>query len=184
MGILDEYPPLALGLRTTQLIVFALFLGVVAFLAIASFMVATGRVERIEPPILTWVLLGVGVAMLPVVLLVRRVVIGAARKAVRVGLGPTPGRGAPDVSEAGAAGRLFQGWQAGTITLAAGLEGVALLAAVGALLEGHMVGVVGGGMFALLLLAFVPTRDRLEGWLEQELRDLRAAPPTSGRSPE
>lgn len=181
MRILDEFPVFALGVRVTQMIVFALFLGVVVFLGIASFMVASGRVEPVASPMLTWILVGVGAATVPLVLLLRHVVLGQARKAALAGEGPRPaptrGRaagpgqpGALDLAGTGAAGRLFQGWQTATIVTAAGFEGAALMGAVATLVEGYPAGVIAGGVFALVLLLFVPTQARFAQWLEGELQ--------------
>ena len=48
MSNLDEFPALKVGVRATQLIVFALFLGVVIFLAAAASDFITGQTIYID----------------------------------------------------------------------------------------------------------------------------------------
>jgi len=183
MRFLDEYPPLRLGLRATQIVVAALFVGVVVFQAITGTLLATGRIERVEPPIVTWTLIAAGCLTLPAVLFVRHLILRAARRDALAGSSSTRGGllWMPVHADTGLPqqlGRLFQGWQTATLVTAAGLEGAALMCTVATLVEGHEAGIVAALFFALLLLVFVPTSLRLEAWMESEMLGLRTS---SGR---
>jgi len=171
---LEQYPVLRKSLTAVQVIVAALVLGVAVFIGI---LLVWRRGEAPQEPQLTWLLVGVGAADVVVLFLVRLMVLGRARQRIADGTWKPPGKAAQgyqDLLEAGDAGRLVVAWVTATILTAAGMEGAALLGCVAYLLEGQPAALVAAGFFGLLLALQMPTRGRLDQWLESELLRLRS----------
>lgn len=179
----EEHPVLLKGLKSTQIIVLALLAGVLIFSLVLLFVVRPELGER-EPVAedalpLTWLLIGFGAFEVVMVFVLRGVFLGNARRNIVAGSWTAPGGRLP-YGEAGDAGRLFHGWLTVTIITAAGMEAAALMALVAYLLEGKPVALVAAGVFGLLLALQMPTRDRLDAWLESELLR-RKSPNETGR---
>lgn len=176
MTILGQHPEIGAALRVTQLIVLLLFLGVVLFLGVATFFVVSGRVEPVDKPLLAYVLLATGVMAITVVAILRSVILRQTRAAaLRRDPSADPSRDPGQLEERGITGLLFRGWQTSTIMMAAAIEGAALMSAVAAIVEGQAWSIVAGGMFASLLLLYVPTTSRLEHHLEGEMTEIESA---------
>lgn len=179
----EEHPVLLKGLKTAQIIVGALLLGVVIFSVILLVMGPgqTGPAE-VEPGAqatlpLTWLLIGFGALEVLMVWIFRGVLLGSAKRQIAAGSWQPPA-GQATYAAAGNAGQLFHSWLTATIIAAAGMEAAALMALVAYFLEGQPAALIAAGFFGLLLALQMPTRGRLDQWLESELLRLDAPPET------
>ena len=169
----EEHPVLLKGLKTLQIIVGALLVGVVIFSLILMFGVKPPEKESAEGALpLTWLLIGFGVMSAGMMLVLRGVLLGNARRNIAAGSWTAPG-GVSAYGAAGDAGKLFHSYQMATIVTAAGMEGGALLSLMAYLIEGKPAALVAAGGFGLLLALQMPTQGRLDQWLEGELLKLK-----------
>jgi hypothetical protein len=171
----EEHPVLLKGLKTMQIIVGAMLAGVVIF-SIVLLATQPGQAER-EPATadalpLTWLLIGFGAVEVLMVWVFRGVFLGNARRTIAAGTWRPPA-GPSTYAAAGDAGRLLQSSFTATIIAAAGMEAGALMSLVAYLLEGRPVALVAAGVFGMLLALQMPTRGRLDQWLESELLKLK-----------
>lgn len=168
----EEHPVLLQGLKTTQIIVGALLIGVVIFSLILMFGVKPEAKEPAEGALpLTWILIGFGAMEVVMVWVLRGVLLANARRNVAAGTWTAPA-GASTYAAAGDAGRLFHSWTIATIISSAGMEAGALMSLVAYLLEGQPAALIAAGVFGLLLALQMPTRGRLDQWLESALLKL------------
>lgn len=188
----EEHAVLRGGLRTLQIILVALLVGVVVFSGIVLI-----AITSVEPPpddqprqqLLTPILVGLSFAVAGTLWIVANVMLSQARQRIadgtwkpglrkRVQEGEAVGTLSPQAfEEAGNAGRLFQAWMSSTIVRSAGLEAAAFLNLVAAMVERSPIPLVVAGFWALLLAFQVPTSSRLDHWLESELLRVRAPDP-------
>jgi hypothetical protein len=174
---LDRHPALLRGLKTTQIIVIALLVGVVALGGVFFGLRAAGLMERdeavAEAVALTPILIAFAGLQVLVVLVVRSAVITSARRKIRDGsVRAAPrrlGTRGDAYLEAGDAGHLFKAWMTRTIVTAACFEGGALMCLVAYLLEGEAIALIAAAVCAFLLATQIPTRGRLDQWLNGEL---------------
>ena len=177
MGPRDEYPALRAALRILQTIVGMLLMGVLVFLGVATYLTLNRSEPPTEPPLLTYILMGTAlVAIVAVAYLAAAIVKRARRDLAEDRPARMPGAAAVAVpaaiADSGDAGRLFPAFQTATILRAASYEGAAFLCLVAAIVEGHVAGLVGGAMMAVLLALQIPTGSRAEHHLEAELAEV------------
>lgn len=191
MTITDDDPdrdPIRGITRTSQIIVGAMFAGLIVFLAvvIALRMTQQGapppRGEggpRATPPILTFCAFALTALALPASVIVPRIVAGSQRRSIVAGtwsLESRPaGRGGDRSSPPGLDGdtrKLALVYQMTLIIGVAFNEGVAFLALIAFLIEGQQPALV----LALVLILGVglrfPTRDRVDQWVGAQLERL------------
>lgn len=168
---LERHAVLSKRLRTAQIVIGMLVLGVLLFAAVLLVLGATGW----EPPVsepgplpLSWILAFVAVVQAPVFLILRTALLGRARQGIAAGTWPMAAAD-PDLREAGDAGRLFQAWFHATIVLCAGLEAAALMCLVAFLIEGQSWTLALGGAFGLALAMQMPSREGMDRRLGAEL---------------
>jgi len=152
-------------LRQVQIVVAALAGGAASFLVVASVLRLPGEVERTEP-LLGYVAIGITAGALGARFVLPGLLRTRGRKQIRAGEAI---RGSTDEE------RLLALYQSEVILGAALLEGAALFGAVAALLERSPIGIgLGIMMITLMLFWEFPTRVRLEDWLEEQGKRLRA----------
>ena len=148
----DELRP---PVRTAQIIVAALVLGVLNFAAVAVFIVTTQKQGAQNQAFITYVALARRCAVVAVVI-VPAVMIGPLRRSFAGGR-----EGRPSVPP--------QAFQTLLIIRAAILEGAIFFCLVGYLLEGQTIVLVAAGILLVLLMAQFPTMSRMTAWIENEL---------------
>jgi hypothetical protein len=164
--------------RVSQIIVAALIMGVVIFLAIillfvpaqAAMIPAGGGAPLPAPadsalPLITYVALAMCLADLALSFVVPKLVVANARKQIAREKAPK--------DKGGDTAALAQIYQTQLIIGAAMLEGGAFFAAIAFMLERKP---IAAGMTLVLLIVLAarfPTRDRIVAWLEQQLGQLQ-----------
>ena len=180
MGLLDEHPALRAALRILQLIVAMLLLGVLVFLGAAIYLTTRRTAPPTEPAMITTILMGTSLLAIVVVAYIAAGIVKRARRDLAEGRPVRMFGGAavavPEaIAASGEPGRLFPAYQAATILRAASYEGAAFLCLTAAVIEGHVVALVGGAVMAVLLALQIPTAKRAEHHLEAELAEVAAA---------
>lgn len=169
----EQHPVLLQGLKTLQIIVFALLVGVIVFGLVLQFGVKPEPKEPAEGALpLTWILIGFGAAEVVMILVMRTVLLANARRNIAAGTWQAPG-GASPYAAAGDAGMFFHAWFTATIVTAAGMEAAALMSLVAYLIEGQPVALLAAGVFGILLAFQMPSRGRLDQYLQGELLRLK-----------
>jgi hypothetical protein len=167
-----ESPDVTAQVRVMQIIVAALSVGVLSF---GGFVLATGSgAEKAEPEILTLgsiVLAVVGGAMSFVL---PALVVSRNRRSIASGTWPAasgnqPRQAVPDTD----AGKLLAVYQTQLIIGAALLEGPAFVGLLAYMLEGHWAGLLVGAVCLLALMAKFPTRHGVQGWLDQQMQQIK-----------
>ena len=155
------------SLRTMQIIVGALALGIINFLLVVVFVIRPqGQGAPVGQPLLTY--LAVGGAALAVIasFIVPVVLAGSMRK--------TTPDSSVDSKTAGAIEDsnilpLVQMYQTLLIIKCAILEGAAFFCLISHMIERQTITLVTTGVLLLVLLAQFPTRSRVEAWIESDL---------------
>lgn len=154
--------------RTAQIIVAALVMGVVSFGVVVVSGIAGGQGGQGNT--LTLLAVGFAAADLVLCLLVPQLLAAAQRRKIAAGTwGSTsaPSQGpAPDTDT----GKLAIVYQTKLIIGAAMLEGGCFLALLAYMLERQLPSLVVAGVLLLALLAHLPTYGRVEAWIEEQLR--------------
>lgn len=177
-------PALAQSLRTAQILVAALLFGVISFTAVAliigpttpppppppTMVTPTGPVP-ISPPLggFNPLLLALGalmVAQLPLLLLLGVVF---AKQAAAVASSTAD---EPDTRDRALAAL----WTNSTIVRAAIAEGTGLFGGVILLLHAEKLALAGVGFAVVVLLALMPTRGKLESWIQRAVQHAALAP--------
>jgi len=162
--------------RTLQIIVAALAMGVMLFLALVLFL-GLGKEPPVEErqPIITYIALAYGLAAFVAGPLLSTVIATSSRRKLAAGQArpdaPAPTTGRPEP----AAGRgLTQGltgiFVVKTIIAAAIYEGAALFLCVAYMLDGNRLSAILAALLAAGILMQVPTRDRAQRWLDEQRR--------------
>lgn len=161
---------------TVQIIVVALFVGSISFLAVAAALVHLAIVEPNKE--IAWtmnlvlILFLVGTFIVRVIALRRLDVQG--RRRIAAGQWSLPGKAgegdmAVFIEQTGDAGRLFVSYQTQTV-IAAGLpNGVALFGIIVYLLTQSMVGLAVALLMILVVAWHLPIRSRVVRWIEDQL---------------
>jgi hypothetical protein len=152
--------------RTMQIIVAALISGVLVFAAIA-FLASDGPPAK--EPFLAYA--AVGAALVSVLLwaVVPAVVGGRLRQSIVDGNAEQLTMRLPLSEELGDVGRLATTYMARLIIAAALLEGAAFLNLISYMVERQPISLITAGVLALLLASQIPTRSRLEEWIDREM---------------
>lgn len=147
----------ALGIRTCQIIFFALIAGVLVFAGIAVVMA-----KETNPPQIAFIGLIFTAALIPVRFVVPRQVVASMLKKLPEG---TP----EDLNQ-----RLFPIYQQRLIISLALLEGPGFLNCVGYLTEGQWFSLAAIAVLVILMSMLFPTLNHFENWAEDVKRSLAA----------
>jgi hypothetical protein len=150
----DELRPLV---RTMQIIVAALLLGVVNFAAIAVFIPMNGRQDAQNQAFLTYLAVGAAVCAIVALLIAPMVMLGPLRRSFS---GDSQATGIRPIAQV---------YQTLLIIRAAILEGAIFFCLVSYMLERQAISLAAAGVLLLLLLAQFPTLSRVAAWVENEL---------------
>jgi len=155
--------------RTAQIIVSALVMGVVVF---AGFVIARGApAAPAGGETMTLLALIVGLTCGLTSYVLPRSFAASNRQRIAENTW-TPVKGATSVPQTDAE-KLLTGYQTKTIIGVALLEGAAFLAITAYMLEGQVLSMVMAGILLAGMLAFFPTLASAEAWLDHELRSLK-----------
>ena len=168
---MDENPPkdLSIAVRTMQIIILALTMGLLSFFAIVCFVMPGGmRGDFGAMPLLTCTGLGLAVTMIGVRWIVLQVMTASARRAI---LRDTPdsdrGSSSSELPDR-AAGQLVALYQTRMIVGAALLEGACFFLLVAHMVEHSPWSLAVAIVMILGVVAHFPTPDRVAGWVEQQ----------------
>jgi hypothetical protein len=171
----DERASLAPSfLRTLQIIVVAMTVGVTAFLFVALAVVGPPG-KGPSPPVVTYLAIAMAAVMLATRAIAPGIFVAYARRSIAAGTWKGYGGAMPAVSaelagpdsDVAKLGQVFTGR---TIVAAAMIEGAAMFSVVAFLVE-HSVLSLGLAIVLLAVLtAHVPTRARAQRWLEEQTR--------------
>jgi len=159
------------AVRTIQIIVCALFAGVVAFLGVAIFLVAKNvHAATPDKPILTYASLGMAIAVVIAWLFVPSLAAAGMKKNIVSGQSGNWGivKNMPNAAGLGNVVPLAVVYQTKTIIAAALLEGAAFFCTVAYLIEHQPIALYAAIALAVLILAQIPTASRFESWLDSE----------------
>lgn len=160
-------------LRMLQIIVAALSLGLVFFLAIAV-SVPFENAPNASTPLLTYVALGFAILALIVRVIVPGIATTAGRRAIARGEYPSsaerPGSTAGSAKDLGDVGRLAALMVTRTIVGAAILESSCFFLLIAFLLERSPLTLAVAVFFILGVAAHTPTQGRMAAWLESQLK--------------
>ncbi len=160
--------------RTLQIIVTALALGVMLFLALVLFL-GLGKEMRVDDrqPIITYVALACGLAAFVAGPVVSFFVAIASRGKLAAGLG-RPDAPAPTPADPSAEQRLkerIMGIFVAKIIIAAAIfEGAALFRCVAYMLDGNRLSAILAAILTAAILMEIPSRDRAKRWLVDQRR--------------
>ena len=148
--------------RTMQIIVGALAIGVVNFLAVVIWIALSSNDPAVDPPRLTYAAIGVAILAFAASALLAMFLAGRLKQEL-ANTSPIAGGGVRDF-------RRYAGvYQTLLIIRCAILEGAAFFSLVSFMVEHHIGGVVLAMLLLLAILVQFPTMSRLESWIENEL---------------
>ena len=159
------------ALRTMQIIVGALALGVIVFIGVTIFLVAQNAKAVIpDKPFLTYTSLGMAFMVVVAWLVVPNTVVAKMRKAIIDGDSSDWGlvKNVPNSAQLGLVVPLAAAYQTKTIVAAALLEGAAFFCTVAYLIEHQSVALYVAIALAFFILLQIPTLSRFESWLDSE----------------
>jgi len=158
----DERELLKPLVRTMQIIVGALAIGIVNFLVVALWIVLSSNDPAADPPLLTYVAMGTAVLAFAASALVATFIAGPLKQQVANAQAFDSG-GVRDF-------RTYAGvYQTLLIIRCAILEGAAFFCLVSFMVEHQNAGLVVATILLLAILVQFPTMPRLESWIETEL---------------
>jgi hypothetical protein len=169
--MLDEITRDEIGpqLRTMQIIVVALCMGVIVF---AVYLVLTGSAdEQPELGILTFAAIGMAAVNAVISLIVP--VFAISRQVRTIANGTWRPTNQQAVAPSTDIGKLLAVYQTALIIGSALLEGAAFFGLAAYMVERHVAGLVVAGICLALILSRFPTRGRLEPWVEDQLRRIK-----------
>ncbi len=149
MRPVDKHPELRNMLKVLRIITFMLISGVLFFFGVVWFKDLATK-DHEGTPLLTYLAAGAAVVAVFVFLFVRLAQVRAARD--KYARGDVPG--------------FVGGYQAATIVWFAGLEGPAFFNGVAWMVEGQTLSPIVAGALVLLMIASIPTQDRVNNLLE------------------
>jgi hypothetical protein len=147
--------------RTMQIIVGALAIGVLNFEVIALFIVMSSKDPAVDPPRMTYAALVAAAVAFLASALVGTFLVGRMKQQIAVAQATT--RDNLDIR------RYAATYQTLLIIRCAILEGAAFFCLVSFMIEHHIGGVILATLLLLAILAQFPTLSRLESWIETEL---------------
>ncbi len=170
-------------IRTCQIIVAALIMGVVLFLVIT--LVAIPPLMKPQPalpgegpgisgmPLITYIATAVGLLNLVLSIIVPKISTDGARRQMALGRSPATVKGGSSEPKQlypeEYSGKLMTLYQTQLIVGAAILEGGAFFAAIAYMLERNPIAMVTAGVLLGALSARWPTSDRISVWLDRQL---------------
>ena len=156
---------------TLQIIIGALAMGVLTF-AVIAIVVAAGKAADDESGVIGPMALGVAVVSLVAATLVPRILQGNMRRAVAEGrpLASDPRR--PIDPALGDVGKLAAVYQTLLIVGAAILEGAAFMNVMAYMLEYNFINLACAAMLLVSLFFKFPTRNGVENWITDELKQV------------
>jgi len=143
--------------RTMQIIVLALVLGTVNFLAVINFVQENEQNGQQNHPLLTYVAVVGAVCAIVASMLVPSILTGSLRRSFT------------GDSESADLRPIAKVYQTLLIIRCAILEGAAFFCLVSFMLERHPISLAATGILILMLLAQFPTLSRVAAWIENEL---------------
>ena len=169
---MDENPQKGLSdpVRVMQIIVFALTMGLLFFLAVVCLAAPGGMRGALDAvPLLTSIGLGLAVIMFLTRAIVLQVMTGNARRAIL--------RGTPDIGpwtvfslpSDRAAGQLVAFYQTRMIVSAAQMEGIAFFFLIAHFVERSPWSLVAAVVMIFGVASHFPTQRRVAGWVEQQM---------------
>jgi hypothetical protein len=158
-------------LLTMRILVIALALGVLSFLAVAVIVrVENPNLQASRTGFLTYGALGIAALLVLVQATVPALIATGLRWQLAAGKWPAPGAASTPADDFG---KLCALYQTRLLLGAAMLEGGSFLLLIAYLMEGDVVALVGAGILLVLLLAKFPLRSAVEGWLADQQEMLR-----------
>ena len=179
MSNMTDSEPLAPFVRICQVIVGALVMGVVTFLVMVVLIIPRfdgGAPVQPQPagaadigpatalPIITYMALAMGAAVLGLSFVIPQVAVSQARRQIAKGTAPKPGKTAEEDATS-----LLPIYQTQLIIGAALLEGGAFFATIAYMLERKPLALAAAGVLLAVLLTRFPTVDRVRGWLDRQM---------------
>lgn len=144
-----------------QIIVGAILLGMMCFLVVVVFLVPQPQVIP-QPPMLSYVGLGLAVAALPAAFVIPRIIRATAFNALTQ---QQPDDGAD-------ANALFGSYMTSTIVNGAILEGPVFMNTIAYMQERQPFSLLVAGGLIILVMTLTPKLSRAEGWLNEQLQRL------------
>ncbi|MDR3622493.1 MAG: hypothetical protein P4L85_24290 [Paludisphaera borealis] len=175
MSIVDDPESVQKVTRTSQIIVGAMTMGVIVFLALVFFIgeIAKppgGDQELLGVPIMTLMGTVMGAVCLAASFFVPKLVVdGGLRGLAKSGASPTTKPGSKQVDPAAEAAQLMPLFQTQLIIGSALAEGPAFFASLAFMMEHHYLALGVAGVMLAALIARFPTADSVNGWLDENL---------------
>lgn len=157
--------------RTLQIIVCAMAMGVIMFMAVVTFEFSqNANVAKPATPVVTYAAIAVAVGAGAAWLILPGLIAGRLHRSLAGGRYPTSGLAAnvPNAAELGDVAPLAAIYQTRTIISVALLEGAAFMAIVAFMLERQHVAIGIALLFLLLILSHFPTLSRLEAAIDHD----------------
>ena len=159
---------------TMQIIVFALTMGLLFFLAIVCFLTwGSMRGSPDAMPLLTFIGLGLAATLIAIRWIVLQVMTAGARHAILRGMSDSGRSGSSSDLPDHAAGQLLALYQTRMIVGAALLEGPAFFLLITYMLEHSPWSLLAAIVMILGVAAHFPTQDRVGGWVERQMSVLQ-----------
>ena len=156
-------------IRALQIVLGAMVLGVLFFLAVAVLLRQAGNMPPApDRPVVTYAALVYAVAALVASAVVPGAIVRAGRRALARSLGPPVANRLPTSGTAGETAKLAGLLQTRTIIRAAFVEAAAFLFLFAYLLDDQPVCLLGAGVFLVGLVWQVPTQAWVEIWIEDQ----------------
>jgi hypothetical protein len=154
--------------RTMQIIVAALCMGVMTFAGVVVCGVIPAQQANANQNVLTLVALAVAVASGVMSVVLRKAVATSNRQKIAAGTWTpsNPQQATPSTDS----GKLLMGFQTQTIIAGALLEGGCFMALVAYMIERQTVSLGAAAVLLAGLILHFPTRGRVEAWMDDELR--------------
>lgn len=164
MTIVDEVRT-AKTVRVLQIIVGAMCLGAIAFLVVAWFAPMTRKSDQ---PVLSYLAPAIGLVAVPLSFVLPVIMMGQARRKIAGGeLGANLPSNNPVPTEKD---QLYGTFSTVTIMGSSLLQGALLLAILAFMIERQSIALATALVLLLLLLARIPTRHRVDVWIEEQTR--------------
>lgn len=164
----DQLKPIV---RTMQIIVAALCLGVLSFLMVVLLIGATKPPGQESAPFLTYIAAGMAVGAVIVSMLLPSIIQRSPQVTTTNPMaGDSHSRGA-NVPATEKLGPLAQLYQTQLIVRCAILEGSAFFCLVSYMIEQHVLGLVAAVVLLLIMLTHFPTQPRVETWIDTRLAE-------------
>ncbi len=162
--------------RTCQIMIGSMIMGVLSFLAIILFVI-TDALGNSALPVITYLAVAVGFVNLALSFVIPKLNADRARRRIALE-GPTPiTKGGPSEAKqaypASDTAKLAQNYQTQLIIGAALLEGGAFFAAIAYMLARNPLALATAIVLLATLAALFPTSDRVNAWLDRQLELLQ-----------